>query len=205
MISKIEIAIGGYVACKSEYYRARDVLQEKNAYIFQIGMNLLRGDIDSGNFGISYLLSNYDRFDKLQKSSLELPHVATVDGIEMPLAELTKHCSYIDRTNPLFASKASVRALVAKGLKKSEMNMSVEEVKELFMLSDHRFDYPVCGNGNERCRAMGAIAYAYGKDVFCFPWYSKRTYDAYQRHMPWLMEKLTELKKIVILPLGELP
>ena len=47
----------GYVHCKSRFYTSRDLLSERRTYNFHIGENMLRGEIDSGVWAVSYLLS----------------------------------------------------------------------------------------------------------------------------------------------------
>lgn len=58
-IESIEIANNGHVYCKSSFYSVHDILNDTVLCEFYIGINTLIRDIDSGNRGISYLLSMY--------------------------------------------------------------------------------------------------------------------------------------------------
>ena len=193
----IRIRNNGYVYCKSVFYSVLDNLNDKE-YCFTVGTNELRGGIDSGIFAISYLISMYDR---VNKKKLFLPCEANADGRIIPLRELAKRCCYMDFSNPLFSSKRkSVRRLIEIGLKKSKKEESFEEIKEMFRLDFQRVSRPVSATGNERFRAMAAIGYSYGKEVFCFPWLSKKRLDYYGKNISWLLEKIEDLKLCAIFP-----
>lgn len=73
----------------------------------------------------------------------------------------------------LFSTGKSVRKLIMQGIKKNKLDCTPDDIKALFELDDQRFERPVKCVGNERFRAMAAIGYAYGKQVYCFPWLSK--------------------------------
>ncbi len=55
-ILNITIKNEGYIHCKSAFYSSEDILS-LTEYIFTKGINMLNGDIDSGVWAISYLLS----------------------------------------------------------------------------------------------------------------------------------------------------
>ena len=58
-INNIIIQNNGYVYCKSCFYTCDDILPTDKAYTFGSGTNKLVGEIDSGNWAVSYLLSMY--------------------------------------------------------------------------------------------------------------------------------------------------
>lgn len=198
-INQIIIKNSGYVLCKSSFYTVTDILDGRE-FTFTKGVNLLRGDIDSGIFGISYLMSMYKSIDT---RTICMPHVATVDNKQVLLSDLVNNCCYMDAIYPLFSTKRSIRALVAKGAKSLGLSESTDEILDLFMVQGHNRDRAVSQTGNERIKAMAAIAYSYGKDVFCFPWLSKTRYDSFNMHMPALLDTLAKLGKIAVLPLDK--
>ena len=63
-MKKFVIKNSGYITCHSVFYSVEDVLDEQTVYEFHRGINEMIGDIDSGIFGISYLLSMYEIIDK---------------------------------------------------------------------------------------------------------------------------------------------
>ena len=68
----LKIKNNGYVYCHSSFFDAEDVLEEKE-FEFSSGINKLVGDIDSGNFAISYLISMYDKIYKKQSFYRTMP------------------------------------------------------------------------------------------------------------------------------------
>jgi len=198
-INNIKIINHGWISCQSSFYTVDDVIPEKE-YSFNVGVNSLTGEIDSGIFGISYLLSMYEKIDK---KTLFMPFEAEVNGEKMPLAELCKYACYMDEKYPLFSTKKSVRKLVEQGIKKTGQNKTVEEIRDTFCLDKDRFERPLHQVGNEIFRCMAAIGIAHGKEIFCFPWLSKMRFDNYHQNMTWCLDKLSYLEKIVISPKGE--
>ena len=200
MIKKICFSDEGCVHCKSNFYTCYDVLQSSMKFEFSTGINILEGEIDSGIFGISYLISMYN--DTCAKTFMA-PPVALVDGVEMPLKELTNKACYLDHIhNPLFSKRISTRKLVEKGLKKSHLPYTANEICAIFRMEDFRFDRPVSATGNEKFKAMAAVGFAFGKEIFCFPWLSKMRFESFNNHLPQLFDVLEHLEKIVIMPRG---
>lgn len=197
-INQISIKNSGYVLCKSSFYTVTDVLDGRD-FDFTEGINLLHGDIDSGIFGISYLMSMYKTIDV---RTLFMPQIAMVDGKQVPLSDLAQKCCYMDLAYPLFSSKKSLRSLVDTGLKKSGLSESTDEILRLFAIQRHNVNRAVSQMGNEGVKAMAAVAYSHGKDVFCFPWLSKMRYESFNSHLPAALDILESLGKTVVLPLG---
>ena len=194
----VSIKTDGYISCQSSFYTVLDMFESKN-YIFRKGTNVLRGEIDSGNFGISYLIA---MFNKVDKKTLFLPPVAEVDGEIMHLSELTKYACYMDTLYPLFSSRKTAREMISRGLRKSSLPYTADEIFEMFCVQDFRRDRPIKATGNEKIKIMAAVGYSYGKEIFCFPWLSRLRFESYNKHMPFTLEKLSSLGKIVILPLA---
>ena len=131
----------------------------------------------------------------------EQPKV-TVNSQMISLNELSKFSCYMDELDPLFSSKHSVKKLITRGLSHSKSNCSYDDIKNLFCLDNERFEQPLKSVGNERFRAMAAIGYSYGKQIFCFPWLSHSRFEHYSGQLMWLFDLLKNLDKICILPIG---
>lgn len=200
-ITKIKIKNNGYVYCKSTFYNAHDILTDSCDYSFYIGINELKGEIDSGVWGISYLMSMYNYtlkdFVLFDKTNIE------VNDIEIELKEFCQYSCYLDKEYPLFNSKKSIRKLVDEGLKKTKLNYTADEIRNLFKIDSERYERPIFAVGNEIFKAMVAVGYANNKQVFCFPWMSKMRYDGYHNHFKDLLSILSKLDLVVILPLGQ--
>ena len=203
MIREIKFQNQGSIRCKNHLYTAVSFFGYNSYFNFQKGTNIIYGDIDSDVWGISYLLSMYN-VKSPSKSDFDRPLIALVDGKEMHLKELSNHCCYIDsKYYPLFNSKRkTVRQLIKAGLKASHSDYSIDDICDFFKLSPDRVDRPVPCVGNEKFRAMPAIGYACGKEIFCFPWLSEKMFEYYKNHILYSLEVLNTLGAISILPLS---
>ena len=197
-IDNVSIELDGYVKCISCFYTVEDVIGTRKVFYFQKGENKLLGSIDSGIFAISYLIGTA----KTKKSVLDNP-VVKINNEVTTFAELYKYSCYIDTSYPLFASNKSVKSLIIEGLKKSNIKKQYEEIKNLFSLDDERINRPLKACGNEKIRAMAAIGYAFGKQIFCFPWLSKIRYSYFYNHIKYVVDTLTTLGATVIVPTEE--
>lgn len=199
-MENIKISGNGYIDCKSEFYSADDVLSEGTSYEFVSGLNFLKGEIDSGIWAISYLLSmlKYDGSKKLIFS----PLTAVVDGAETPLKKIWPYSCYLDEAYPLFSDRKPINMLVEKGIKKSDMKDTAEGIRDLFRITPECFSRPITEAKKESFKAMASIGYANGKNIFCFPWLSKKVFQTFHKELLDLFQVLESSKKIVIVPLG---
>ena len=199
-MKNITVRAEGSVLCRSCFYTAWDGVLGDAPYIFSAGANKLIGEIDSGIWAASYLLSMY----KHQPKDFILhgrPEIE-LNGRFVSLETMSDICCYMDRLYPMFSGKSLVKTMVSRELKKSKSALTPEEVAEMFQIDSERFGRPIAGMGNEKFKAMAAVGFCAGKEIFCFPWMSKKRFDGYHRHLSWLVEKLPDLGKIVVLPIG---
>ena len=198
-IKGVTVINEGYVHCSSNFYSAHDILNNLK-FSFSVGINKITGEIDSGIWAISYLLSMY-RYKPENFVLFQQPTVLVNDE-NMSLDELAEFSCYMDTSYPLFSDNVSVRELVSNGLKYSKIKYTVDDIKSLFSLSDKRFESSLSTVGNEIFRAMSAVAFAYDKQIFCFPWLSKMRFDKYHQNLTILLQMLEKFNKTVILPIG---
>lgn len=200
-IEQIELQSDGYAECRSPFYRALDVLDERKVYRFAPGIHRLEGEIDSGNWAVSYLLSMYSHRPK-DFTLFEKPNLL-VNGVPMSLADFSAYSCYMARDfDPLFSTGRPLDKIIAREIRESGRSSSPDEIREQFGMDAERFVRPISGVGNEIFKAMAAIGYLKGRQVFCFPWMSQRRFDAFHAHLTWLLRKLEELGCTVILPIG---
>jgi len=199
-ISNVSIQGDGYVLCRSGFYSANDLLPSEPVS-FRSGVNKLRGEIDSGIWAGSYLLSMYKHRPK-DFTIFDEPK-ATFDNHPVSLLELSEISCYMDEIYPLFSTRTSVRQLVLRGLRRSGLNLLPDDIKKMFQIDDERFERPISGVGNERFKVMAAIGYSNKKEIYCFPWLSNMRFEYFGNNLSFVLEKLEELGKIVVFPLGE--
>lgn len=192
-------AFRGYVDSASEMCSVSTAVSNMKCKLSK-GTNILLGDIDSGGWSLSYALSMYG-LCKDQKIMLNEESRFYIAGKEISIKQLSEHCCYIDRSNPLFSKHRTVADMITKGLKHNEnSDLSVQLVKDIFDITDERFERKLSGTGNEKYRCMTAIAYAYGKSVFCFPWMSQRMLDYYYMYLTDICNILNMLGEITVMP-----
>jgi hypothetical protein len=202
MIHAIKVQNDGYIICKSSFYKARDTLSGK-PYTFTAGINKLVGEIDSGNWAVSYFLSMYKPksnrfivFDRLE---------VTVNDEVYSMDEFLKLSCYIDESYPLFSDTKvkTVREMVEQALQQNDLPHTVDEIRELFQMDNERFGRPLREVGNQIYKAMAAICFCHKKEVFCFPWLSHKRFEYYHGNLTGLLDVLSGLNKVVIVPVGE--
>ena len=125
-ICNISIRNEGHIFCKSNFYSAQDFLNSDFIYNFSKGINKLCGEIDSGTWAISYLLSMYKYRPK--NFILFEPPKIEIDNNDFGLNEFSEYTCYMDKIYPLFSNNSTVEKLVAKGLKHSKLEYSTEDI-----------------------------------------------------------------------------
>ena len=185
----------GFVHCKSSHYTCCTTIKNEEFH-FSSGLNVLKGDIDE-SWVISYLLSMYS--EKPKDFTLHSPPEIIVEDKRISLNDISGSICYIDEYYySLFKSKKSVKSLIEKGISSTGNKMTTDEIIQSFSLE--RLDRQVQYCGNEKWRSMCAIGCAYSKDVFCFPWISKKMGKYYKEHLKKVISELCKLQKIIIFP-----
>lgn len=169
--------------------------------VFSTGINKLYGEIDSGIWAVSYLLSMYKR--KSDDFILFQDTKVSVNGNSVPIEEFLEYSCYMDKSYPLFSTKKNIKDIIADSISKNKLNYSPNDIRDMFSIDEERFERPFSGVGNEIFKMMSAVGYVYGKQVFCFPWMSQKRFSSYHLHLTHSLEILTQLKKIIILPLNK--
>ena len=191
----------GDAYCKSNFYSVHDILVGEKRYTFTPGINKMIGEIDSGNWAISYLLSMY-KYRSEDFILFEKPQVIFNNKI-VSLNEINDISIYIDKSNPLFSANDSIKNMVIKGLRCSKIDYSENDIRDLFQIDNMRFERPLTSAGNEIFKAMVAIGFSYKKDIFCFPWLSNKRYEGFHQHLEILLKIMENLNKIIIFPIGK--
>ena len=196
-INKIEIKVGGYVACKSSFYSA--ITSINSTLVLTRGINRFECEIDAEYWAISYLLSMYDDNDDF---ILDENPIIIVDGKDINIKDILKYTCYMDKINPEFSSNETVETLVAKGIKQYNLSYTTEDIRDMFYMEDFRFKRPLSGVGNEVFKAMGAIGFVNQKEIFCMPWLSRKRFDGFHLHLIGAINILEKLGKTIIVPIG---
>ena len=91
-IESIILIIYGYLNCKSDYYQASTTINNCSNCGFLSGINKLNGEIDCGNWSVSYAISMY----KYRPQDFVLYNKPIVNGEPMALDKLNDYSCYMD-------------------------------------------------------------------------------------------------------------
>lgn len=196
----IEIHNEGFVYCKSAFYSVHDVLTANKTYVFNKGINKVIGDIDSGNWAISYMLSMFKNRHK-DIIVFEKP-IIMVDKREVSLSDFSSSTCYMDLINPFFHNNNSVEKQIKRMLISNKSSLKLDDLKNRFYLKDDLISKKITQQGSEIFQAMAAIGVANNFDVFCFPWMSYNRYRHFYYHLEITFNTLSYYGKIAIVPIG---
>ncbi len=196
----VSIRNEGHITCRSNFYMCEDTL-DNEIFDFSCGVNILKGEIDSHIWSIGYLMSMY----KYRPNDFVIfePANIKINGEEMSLVDAGKYICYMDKIYPPFSSKNTIEKIIKKAIKKNNLEYTFEEIIELFELDSQRIKRPLFSIGNERFQAMAAIGFCEGKDIYCFPWLSKKRFEYYRIRMELLFDIFEKFGKIAIVPIGK--
>ena len=188
----------GYFRCKSifgEYHQTCDNLSLQ----MNPGINYLLGDIDSGCWALSYALS----FQKNNKKSIIFSGTPNIVFRNVPysIEDLQKLVLYVDKQVMFFSKRKTVKKQIEENLRKNNfLQENSDEIRELFHISDFRYDKQISGVGNEIFKCLSAIGYSNEVSVFCFPWLSVKQIKYYGENLTSVLRTLSDLNKIVLFP-----
>lgn len=95
----------------------------------------------------------------------------------------------------------TVKTCIEKALQLSSQRYTVSEIKDIFSLSDGRFERPIEYVSGEIWNISMAVNFAMGKEIFCFPWMN--LYDISRFEIACelgIIKFLKDTGKIVLVP-----
>lgn len=190
----------GYFYCRSAMCSTHCTCDNTSVSL-SVGINRLKGEIDSFGYAISYALSmaNCDREGVILGKK---PFIKWGEDL-LDLSEVCERACYIDVLYPSFDEGQTALSLLETAQKKNKTNYNTKQIIERFCLSQDRLERPLFQCGNEAIRCMVAIGLLEGKDLFCFPWYSKTKFDFYKTTLDFVLKELEKDQKIVLVPMSE--
>lgn len=153
---------------RDEFVKVQMDLTSKNIYLplknycFNMpGVNVIISD-NLDNYALSYIFTG---FPKLKKS------IVQIDNKNITQKQLKSISCYVGHSiyGKNIIHSYTVREEINKSLKKNKKINEFEKIEKKFFLTKSRLDRPLKYTGNEHWRASLAIAYAFNKEIFCFP------------------------------------
>ena len=136
--------------------------------MFVAGTYWLKGEIDSGGWAFAHTLICSNR----KKTILEKQTQYYFQGKQVSLNELQTHTWYLGEYDR--SQHKTVKELVEKGLKKTGLPYSSEDIRQLFHIAPERYERNTRHVGFELFSCRAAIGFANGKDIYAFPWLSQK-------------------------------
>ena len=171
MIRELELmdVSGGFECQLFNYGSMRDTIGWFN-YRFVPGIYVLKGEVGVGGWALSEILCG-----KAEISSGSV----LLNGNPLGNNQLGNYgCCIGDIINVGLNNDVS-KMTIHKQLEYAVENglgygKSVSEIKEMFELSDGRFERTLPDTSGERWRISMAVGYAFEKSIYCFPWVNSK-------------------------------
>ena len=96
------------------------------------------------------------------------------------------------------SEEKTVRETIEVALQTSKQPYSAMGIKELFELSDERFDREISQISGEIRQVSMAVGFAFGKDIFCYPWLISNQISRYLSQKA--IHILREHNKLILIP-----
>ena len=139
-------------------------------YDFTPGVYALTGQFDDGGWAFAYALTN----ECAKKQLIDQEAEFYIRGQRTTLQELSKHVQNLGFSHPKKWSdrmyRNTVHERIEKGIKKTGLSWTAEEVRQMFRIDPERFERNIRFVGFEAQKCNAAIGLVNGKKIFCFPY-----------------------------------
>lgn len=185
--------------CKSNLFQCRESFLKVN-YEFKCGnVYSIVSDFGCGSWGLVNCLGGRNESEEWLSGQI------SVDNNKVTPAEMRNHSAFVGETvfnginslsEPLSAKKCIEKALIISG-----QHFSVLDIKNMFCLSDERFDRNINYASGEINKISIAVNFALGKEIFCFPWLNEQEILNISKSN---LNALREHNKIVLIPTSQI-
>ena len=179
--------------CQSQIYSSKESFLPMTYQFFGANIYGLISDFGCGSWAMATCLGG--RCDPIE-GDIFLNDKKISDN------ELLKYSCFVgENTFDEINSKddlLSAKACIEKALEISKLPYSVQEIKNLFGLSDERFERDLNYVSGEIWRISIAVGFALNREIFCYPWLNTHDVSAYLDISN--IEELRKHNKIIIIP-----
>ncbi len=184
------------VTCKSSRYQSRESFLKINYTFYSGNVYGIISDFGYGSWGVVTCLGG--RFSEHYTGQIVINN-----GEILPI-NLAHHSAFvgeriIDSINS-FENLLTPKECIEKSLAISKLPFSIKEIKDMFGLSDERFERNLDQVGVEINRISIAINFALDKSVFCFPWLNE--HSILDISIP-IIDILRRYEKIILIPTSQ--
>jgi ABC-type sugar transport system ATPase subunit len=125
-----------------------------------------------------------------------------IDSNKVHIEKLQKISCYITEISNLksvFLGNQTPKNCIQYAIRKKLTNHSLSDIKELFSLTNERFNRPLKYVSGEIFPISLAINYALGKKIFCFPWLGELEINRIESLLP-IINFLKSEDRIILIP-----
>jgi ABC-type transport system involved in cytochrome c biogenesis ATPase subunit len=186
---------GGFDCELYNYGKMRDTIGHFS-YKFSSGIYVLKGECGMGGWALSTLLCGKD---KITEGKIY------IENNVLTQKDLQKKSCYVGSDTELRKLAGllpmTVKEQITAGVKNNMGYINdVQKIKDLFQLSDSRFDRTMPYMSGERWKASMAIGYALGKCIYCFPWLNSAYIKNLDICLSTCLPQLAKVGAIIIIP-----
>lgn len=168
------------------------------SYSFHSGAYALTGDIGDGGWAFAYALCPMNKEESNVDETRLLLHW---NGTQIMLHDVEKMSWYIGYYEREKRKIYSVKEEIEEALSKNSLGYTAKEIKEMFFLTEARFDRPLDAVGIEVWKASMAIGFSQNKKIFCFPYMGINMVYSHSEQFKCLFKMLKSLDIIVLMPI----
>lgn len=184
----------GSAYCHSQSYSSREGFLPITYQFLSGNVYGLISDFGRGSWGLTTCLGG--------KCETVIKGTVAVDRQTVNCNELRRYTCFVGERmiNDIDPEQIGLSAskCIKRALEISKLPFTVDQIKEMFELSDERFDRDLNMVSGEIYRISIAIGFAFNKDIFCYPWMN--THDLSRYVDKKCIEVLRKYKKIVLIP-----
>lgn len=134
-----------------------------------------------------------------------------IDGSEKTILDLINISWYVGndiyglKRNGFFPprpkiKRRTIKEQIEQGVSERLTVSDYSTIQEMFQISNERIERNIAFLSGERWKASAAIGYAYGKQIFCFPWMNSKDFEHLKEQLTNIVNVLLDADCIVIMP-----
>ncbi len=186
-------------SCICELFNYGNMTDSLSMFTYDFKSGNVYGVIDefgSGGWALSYVLAgkqkSFEGEIKINNNSVNYEK----------LKEFSCYVGDDSGKKKLFGiSKMTVQEQIQAGIDSGKsFSNDINRIKEIFGLSNERFNRTIEYVSGERWKASMAIGYSLGKSIYCFPWLNTKYLMHLKEHLKLCIKPLVEIGAIIIIP-----
>lgn len=126
------------------------------------------------------------------------------NGNNVSQMQISKKCCYVgdDVVKARYLKRhMTIKEQIEYGLRNiKSSSLNVNEIQNLFLISDERFTRRLKYVSGERWKASAAIGYANGRSIYCYPWLNTKDIEHLKEQISGTIEILKNAGAIIIVP-----